>query len=90
VTDIRYTEENLRALELLLAGVDILFIESVFLDRDRPRRTQEPPDRHAGGLDRAAPRRPGVVPFHFSPRYEGRAAELQAEVQAAWRGTRGA
>ena len=34
VTDIRYTEENLRALEPLLAGVDILFIESVFLDTE--------------------------------------------------------
>jgi len=25
-----------------------------------------------------------VVPFHFSPRYEGRSAEVFAEVQAAW------
>jgi ribonuclease BN (tRNA processing enzyme) len=27
-----------------------------------------------------------VVPFHFSPRYEGRGDEVLAEVQAAWRG----
>jgi ribonuclease BN (tRNA processing enzyme) len=26
-----------------------------------------------------------VVPFHFSPRYGQRAAELVAEVNAAWR-----
>ena len=26
-----------------------------------------------------------VVPFHFSPRYEGRGAEVIAEVQAAWK-----
>jgi ribonuclease Z len=25
-----------------------------------------------------------VVPFHFSPRYQGRSAELIAEVQTAW------
>jgi len=27
------------------------------------------------------------VPFHFSPRYEGRGRELTAEVQAAWGGS---
>jgi len=27
-----------------------------------------------------------VQPFHFSPRYEGREAELVAELQAAWSG----
>jgi ribonuclease BN (tRNA processing enzyme) len=31
-----------------------------------------------------------LVPFHFSPRYEGRQAELVAEAHAAWRaGTNG-
>jgi ribonuclease Z len=25
-----------------------------------------------------------VVPFHFSPRYEGRESELLAEMHAAW------
>jgi ribonuclease Z len=27
-----------------------------------------------------------VVPLHFSPRYEGRAADVIAELQAAWQG----
>jgi hypothetical protein len=27
-----------------------------------------------------------VRPFHFSPRYEGRAAALTGELEAAWRG----
>jgi len=91
VTDIRYTEENLRALEPLLAGVDILFIESVFLDAetDHAERKNHLTAAQAGSIARRLGAR-AVVPFHFSPRYEGRAAELQAEVQAAWRGTRGA
>jgi ribonuclease Z len=91
VTDIRYTEENLRALEPLLAGVDILFIESVFLDTetDHAERKNHLTAAQAGSIARRLGAR-AVVPFHFSPRYEGRAAELLAEVQAAWRGTRGA
>jgi ribonuclease Z len=90
VTDIRYTEENLRALERLLAGVDILFIESVFLDAetDHAERKNHLTAAQAGSIARRLGAR-AVVPFHFSPRYEGRAAELQAEVQAAWRGTGG-
>jgi len=34
-TDLRFTEANRSALSALLAGVDQLFIESVFLDVDR-------------------------------------------------------
>ena len=34
VTDLRYSESNVAALSRLLAGVDLLFIESVFLDED--------------------------------------------------------
>lgn len=87
VTDIRYTEENLRALDALLAGVDILFIESVFLDAEtaHAERKNHLTAAQAGSIARRLGAK-SVVPFHFSPRYEGRAAELQAEVQAAWRG----
>lgn len=90
VTDLRYTEANLRALEGLLAGVDILFIESVFLqaDTDHAERKNHLTAAQAGSIGRRLGAR-AVVPFHFSPRYEGRAAELQAEVQAAWRGEAG-
>jgi len=90
VTDIRCTEENLRTLEALLTGVDILFIESVFLDADasHAERKNHLTAAQAGRIARRLGAR-AVVPFHFSPRYEGRAAEVQAEVQAAWRGSGG-
>lgn len=87
VTDLRHTEGNVRELEALLRGVDILFIESVFLDADREhaQRKNHLTARQAGAIARRLGAR-AVVPFHFSPRYEGRSAELLAEVQAAWAG----
>ena len=90
VTDIRYTEANLGALDRLLAGVDILFIESVFLaaQTDHAERKNHLTAAQAGAIARRLGAR-AVVPFHFSPRYEGRAAEVLAEVQAAWRGGAG-
>jgi ribonuclease Z len=86
VTDLRYTEANLRVLDRLLAGVDILFIESVFLqsEGDHAERKNHLTAAQAGEIARRVGAK-AVVPFHFSPRYEGRAAEVQAEVQAAWR-----
>jgi ribonuclease Z len=88
VTDLRHTDANVRALEGLLAGVDILFIESVFLeeDGDHAERKNHLTARQAGGIARRLGAR-AVVPFHFSPRYEGRSAALVAEVQSAWSGT---
>lgn len=85
VTDLRYTEANLRALAPLLAGVDRLFIESVFLDVDRAQAQRKnhltawQSGRIAQHLGAQA-----VEPFHFSPRYLGRAADMVAEVKAAW------
>jgi ribonuclease Z len=86
VTDLRYTEANLRALDDLLAGVDLLFIESVFLEAEagHAARKNHLTATQAGAIARRLGAR-AVVPFHFSPRYEGRAAEVRAEVQAAWR-----
>jgi len=87
VTDTRYTSANLRALEPLLAGVDQLFIESVFLDQDRAHAVRK---NHLTALQAGAIARwvgaKSVVPFHFSPRYEQRADELVAELHAAWSG----
>ncbi|HXF46069.1 MAG TPA: MBL fold metallo-hydrolase [Burkholderiaceae bacterium] len=85
VTDLRFTEENVRTLVELLAGVDRLFIESVFLHEDlaHAQRKNHLTARQAGAIARAL-RAHSVVPFHFSPRYEGRAAELIAELHAAW------
>jgi ribonuclease Z len=87
VTDLRYTEANVRSLARLLDGVDLLFIESVFLDEDGDHalRKNHLTARQAGEIARRLRAR-AVVPFHFSPRYEGRPAALVAEVQSAWSG----
>jgi ribonuclease Z len=88
VTDLRYTEANLLTLSQLIAGVDRLFIESVFLDEDTEHaaRKNHLTARQAGEIARRLGAK-AVMPFHFSPRYEERAAALVAEVQAAWSGT---
>jgi ribonuclease Z len=85
VTDTRYTDANVAALDGLLADVDVLFIESVFLHADvaHAERKNHLTARQAGEIARRV-RAKAVVPFHLSPRYEGRSAEVIAEVQAAW------
>ncbi len=85
VTDLRYTEANLQTLSGLLADVDLLFIESVFLDEDAEHgaRKNHLTARQAGEIARRIGAK-AVVPFHFSPRYEERSAALIAEMQAAW------
>lgn len=87
-TDLRYTSENVQALSRLMQGVDQLFIESVFLDADQAHglRKNHLTAAQAGLIARSAGAR-AVTPFHFSPRYQGRADQLVAEVQHAW-GTR--
>lgn len=87
VTDARCTEANLATLDGLLADVDRLYIESVFLHADRAHaeRKNHLTAWQAGSIARRVRAR-SVVPFHFSPRYETRADELVAEVEAAWRG----
>ena len=87
VTDLRFTEANRRTLAQLLTGVDQLFIESVFLDADlaQAQRKNHLTARQAGQIAREVGAR-AVVPFHFSPRYGQRGAELAAEAQAAWSG----
>jgi ribonuclease Z len=102
VTDLRCTKENVRALDALLQGVDLLYIESVFLDADREHavRKNHLTARQAGWIARQIGAK-AVVPFHFSPRYEGREAELIEEAareagrakanraEAGWRADRG-
>ena len=60
--------------------------ECVPSGRGRPRGAQEPFDGAAGGSIARRVRAKAVVPFHFSPRYEGRDADVVAEMQAAWNG----
>ena len=88
VTDCRFTEANVATLELLLRDVDQLFIESVFLDadRDHAQRKNHLTARQAGRIAARLGAR-SLVPFHFSPRYRHRPAEVFDEVDAAWRGT---
>jgi ribonuclease Z len=91
VTDLRFTSDNVERLALLLDGVDVLHIESVFLDRDRDQalRKNHLTARQAGEIARRVGAKK-VVPFHFSPRYRGGEAELRREVEAARRGDAGA
>jgi len=86
-TDLRYTEANVQALVALLAGVDVLFIECVFLEEDAGHalRKNHLTARQAGDIARRVGAR-AVVPFHFSPRYGKRPAALLEELHAAWKG----
>ncbi|NOV22094.1 MBL fold metallo-hydrolase [Cupriavidus necator] len=85
VTDLRDTSANVQALSQLMPGVDQLFIESVFLEVDRAHglRKHHLTAAQAGRIARCIGAR-AVIPFHFSPRYQGRADELAAEVRDAW------
>lgn len=87
VTDLRDSEANRAALRGLLGGVDQLFIESVFLhsDGDHAARKNHLTTTQAGRIARELGAR-RVEPFHFSPRYGGREAELAQELKAAWTG----
>ncbi len=87
VTDLRFTPANVERLERLLGGVDVLHIESVFLDRDRDQgaRKNHLTAPQAGEIARRLGAKK-VVPFHFSPRYRGAEGELRREVEAARHG----
>jgi ribonuclease Z len=89
VTDLRFTRANVDVLAALLQDVDLLYIESVFLEADSAHaaRKNHLTARQAGEIAHRLAAR-AVVPFHFSPRYEDREAELSAEVNAAWSGSR--
>ena len=87
VTDVVFHAANQARIAALAHGADTLFIESVFLDADGAHAAlkQHLTARQAGTIARAAAVR-AVVPFHHSPRYAGREAELAAELEATWRG----
>jgi ribonuclease Z len=84
VTDVVYGADNARRIAALAADADLLFIECVFLDEDAAHAARKfhLTARQAGLLARAARARQ-VVPFHFSPRYTGREAELRAKLERA-------
>jgi ribonuclease Z len=87
VTDLRFTRANLEQLDALLRGVDLLYIECVFAEEDRQlaRQRNHLTARQTGTIARRlAARR--LVPFHFSPRYQGAEERLREQACAAWRG----
>ena len=87
VVDSIFSRANIERICQLVSGADVLFCESLFLDadRDEARKRYHLTARQAGTLARLAGVRQ-LRSFHFSPRYEGRAEELYAEAQAAFRG----
>lgn len=86
VTDVIHNEDNVRRIAALAADADQLFIECVFLEEDASHAARKfhLTARQAGNIARAA-RAKAVAPFHFSPRYTHREAELRGELEAACR-----
>ena len=87
ITDATGHEPNARRMREIARNADILYIETTFLDRDRPlaRAKHHLTARQAGEIARQAGVR-RMVPMHFSPRYEGMADQLRAEAGAAFAG----
>lgn len=87
VTDVANHAGNVQHIVELAEEADLLFIECTFLDADAAdaARKSHLTARQAGAIAAAA-RASVLVPFHFSPRYAGREAELRAEAQAAFGG----
>jgi ribonuclease Z len=85
ITDICYHAENEARAAALAEGAEMLFIECVFLSSEAAHaaRKLHLTAEQAGRIARAA-RAKAVMPFHFSPRYLGREAELVAELERAW------
>ncbi len=82
ITDVVHHADNERRIVALAGGATQLYIEAVFLDADgaHAQRKQHLTARQAGRIARLCGAR-DVTPFHFSPRYTGREAELLAELQ---------
>lgn len=87
VVDTLFSRDNVDRICELVGGADVLYCESPFLDEDRDEAVKRYhlTARQAGTIARRAGVRRLQV-FHFSPRYDGRAAEIYAEADAAFRG----
>jgi ribonuclease Z len=85
VTDVVASPDNSTKIVRLAKGANLLFIEGAFLDSDKEmaRKKYHLTAREAGKLAARA----GVNHFrifHFSPRYKGRATELEQEAREAY------
>nr|WP_247886875.1 MBL fold metallo-hydrolase [Azospirillum sp. SYSU D00513] len=86
VVDTAFTPQTAARIADLARGVDVLFIESPFRAADTELAALK---RHlttgqAGRLAAMAGAK-RVVPFHFSPRYQGQEEEMRREVETAFR-----
>ena len=81
------TPANRARIISLAQGADVLFIEAHFTEADRAvaAQTFHLTARAAGEIARQAGARK-VIPFHYSARYSGETAALEAEVRSGFRG----
>ncbi|MCC7017096.1 MAG: hypothetical protein IT564_07835 [Rhodospirillales bacterium] len=88
VTDAVYHEDNAARIATLANEADILFIETPFLHQDAETAARKCHlTAHQAGLIARRARAKRMVPFHFSPRYTGRAEDIRREAGAAFAGT---
>ncbi len=87
LSDLRHTPENRRKAIDLVRDADLLVCEAAFLHADHALAAERChlTARQAGELAREAGVR-RLAPFHFSPRYDGRARELLDEAAKAFDG----
>jgi ribonuclease Z len=85
ITDVTFSRSNQQRIVEFVKDSDHLFIEAVFLDRDREiaEKKQHLTARQAGYLAATAKVKHFTV-FHFSPRYMGEEQLLREEARAAF------
>jgi len=84
ITDAVHSEGNVRRMIEIAGRADVLFIEAAFLDEDAEKAAEKfhLTARQAGSIAAAAGAR-RVVPFHFSPKYQGAGERLLQELNDA-------
>lgn len=87
VVDTLFSQDNVERICRLVQGADVLYCEAPFLDEDRVEAVKRYhlTARQAGTIGRLAGVQRLQV-FHFSPRYDGRAASIYQEAEATFRG----
>jgi ribonuclease Z len=84
ITDAVCSEANARRMIEIAGEADLLFIEAAFAEEDAEKAAEKfhLTARQAGEIAAAAGAR-RVIPFHFSPKYEGAEERLLRELNAA-------